>query len=453
MEEKLIGYLKGELDAEETRDLQEQLVSSPTLRDKLERSRELLDLVSAASEERVVRTVHSLIQQAIECGAREIHVEPRDNGAVAFFRVGEVLEERVRFPREMHAPVIDQWKKMSDCQMEERSAPQHGRVGIRYREEDYDLFVTFLPTLLGERVTARLEPWASGKRTLETLGLSASQIGALRGLLLQPPGLIAVAGPVGSGQADFLRGMLQEWRASTSQHAVILSIEESGEVVLPGVCQIIVDPARGMTYAAALSAALRSNPEILIVGDLPDAETAKLALRGAAEGRRVIAGVVGRGAAGGMRRLCELSGDPALVAQALVGAVGLRRVRRVCAGCAREYRPAPEMLRLAALSGSEDGPFRHGEGCAACRNTGYQGSVHLVELLVVEEALRPLIGGGASEDALQGAIVWGSVPTLWDDAREKIRHGVTTVEEARRALLGEPPPQLGGGRPLLPTGV
>lgn len=451
--EKILVYLKGEMPDDEIESFEATLARWPNGQKELEETRQLLDALAATSEEHVARGVNRILEEAIERGAREIHLVPERHVVIVYLRVGERLEEARRYDRALHSATIDRWKHLAGCSLAQRELPQEGHVALRHAGEEYDLAVTFLPTLAGERVTVRVSHRPEPSVALAALGFSTTQVERLRELLAQPAGLLLVAGPVGSGHSGVLHALLNQARAEKSP-AVILSVEEAIDRVLEGVCQVAVDPARGMTFVTALRAVLRSSPDLVLCGDLPDGDSAHVALRGAAEGRQMLAGLVARGAADAVCRLSELSGDATLVAQTVIGVVGLRRLRRVCDACATDYHPAPELLRIAALSGSEDGPFRRGEGCDACHHTGYQGEVNLVEILSLSETLRPLITSRPSEEALQAAMTWGSVPTLWDDARDKIRRGVTTVEEARRALLGEPPPQLGMGRNnLVPTEV
>jgi type II secretory ATPase GspE/PulE/Tfp pilus assembly ATPase PilB-like protein len=452
-QEQIVAYLRGDLGVEEREEFEAMLARSRTAREELEQTRDLLDALAAASDESAARTAREILKEAAQRGAVEIHIVPGQERGRVLFRTGSGLQEMMRLPPDTLQPIVDRLKRLSDCGVTERRAAQGGWFTFEHGGYAYNVNVSLLPTLQGERATARLEFRGAPPPDLASIGFSPGQIEGLRDLLSRPQGLLLVAAPVGGGQREALYALLGEARAREVQPSVILTVEEEVERVLDGVCQVTVDPARGLTFAEALRAALRSNPEMLLVTDLPDRETARLALRGAVEGRRVLAGLVARGAAGGIRQLCDLSGDAGLVAQALVGVVGLRRVRHTCSGCATEYRPAPELLRLAALSWSEDGPFRHGAGCEACRESGYQGSTHLVELLSIEDVLGPLIAGDLPEAELRTALVRRPVPTLWDDAREKIRGGVTTVEEARRALLDEPPPQLGAGCPLQPIEI
>jgi type II secretory ATPase GspE/PulE/Tfp pilus assembly ATPase PilB-like protein len=451
-----IAYLKGELDEVEREAFEEALTHSAELRGALERTREVFDLIEAAKEERIIKIVHSTIQSAIEAGASDIHVVPArqadEDGTIAvivYFRIDGRLHEVERYPSELRHAIVDRWKMMSECSLRERKLPQEGVISIEYHGKNYNVRVTVLPTVIGARVTARLLPGSSLQAELGSLGVSDSRLAAMRRLIRRPSGLVAVAAPARSGRTTLLYSMLLDIRSEGSA-ANIMTVEDPVEYSLDilrredVISQTSVDYSAGLTFARALRGVLRSDPDVVLVGDLPDRETAELALRMAMTGHRVLASLTANSALGGIRRLAEMGIDPSMIAHALAGLVSLRLVRQSCAECLVEDAPDPAALQRLGLS-LADGPFRRGAGCAACRQTGYSGRTALSEVLELNDAVRQCIVGNAPAEMLWQEIFGRTGGSLWDDAREKVRWQLTTVEEVIRPLFDYPCPATRSG--------
>jgi type II secretory ATPase GspE/PulE/Tfp pilus assembly ATPase PilB-like protein len=450
----IVAYLKGELEGEEKERFEQDLARSPRLQTELEQHRQVLDLLEAACEKRIIEIVHiGMIQRAIREGASDIHFvpgrhkEPGEEGRdVLYFRIHGRLHEVERYPEELYRAIVDRWKLMSECNLSERQLPQEGRIAVRYQGKDYDLRVIILPALRGERVTAHLLAKASLPADLDSMGFAAPQLESVRRLLQRPSGLVAVAGPAGSGKSTLLYMLLREIQAQDPNGTSILTIEDPVEYSIDGdlVSQIAIHRRAGLTFASGLRSALRSDPDVVFVGELPDRETAALALHAAMTGRRVLTALSANSALSGIELLKEMELDPAGIAQSLAGVIGLRLVRKPCPECVSEYAPDATELQWLGLSHAAE-PFRRGLGCEACRQTGYSGRVALFEVLELDDALRRRIVEGAPMETLWWEAFGRRGGSLRDDAREKVRQGLTTVEEATRALFDYPFPGAGSG--------
>jgi type II secretory ATPase GspE/PulE/Tfp pilus assembly ATPase PilB-like protein len=443
---RVIAYLKGELQGEDQEAFERDMERSHEWRARVEEYRQVLDLLETSSEERIIEIVHiEMIRRAIVDGASDIHVVPtrhlegsEGGGMVLYFRINGQLHKIATYPGALHPPVVARWKWMSECSLKERRIPQEGRIGVSHRGQDCDLRVTILPALLGERVTAHLL-WSPGLPTdLASLGLLSRQVESLQRLICRPSGLVSAAGPAGSGKTTLLYMMLREIQARDPERATILTVEDPVEHRIDGdlVSQIAVHRRAGLTYPAAVRAALRCDPDVLFVGDLADAESAKLSLHAAMTGRRVLTSLNANSAVGGIQRLHEMGLEPATIAQAAAAFISLRLTRKPCPECVSAYEPDPAALQQLGLSRSEDS-FRKGVGCDACRQTGYSGRVMLFEVLELDDVVRRRIMEGASMESLWQETL-GRGGSLWEDAREKVRQGLTTVEEVARALFDYP---------------
>jgi len=341
--------------------------------------------------------------------------------------------------------VVDRWKLMAECNLQERRVPQDGRIGVRHQGNDYDLRVTILPTLVGERVSARVLGKSALPADFAGLGLPEAQIERLRRLIHRSAGFVAIAAPPGSGKTTLLYLLLREIQAHPTDLATIMTVEDPVEHLLDEdlISQVAVHRRAGLTYPVAVRAMLRCDPDVLFVGDLPDQETAQLALHAAMTGHRVLTALSANNAVGGIQRLRELGLDPASIALATAGIISQRLVRRPCSQCATPYEPNAIALQRLGLSTS-DGPYLQSVGCDACRQTGFSGRVALVEVLELDDVVRRRIVEGASLESLWQETL-GRGGSLWEDAREKVRQGLTTVEEVTRALFDYPFPEVKRG--------
>jgi type II secretory ATPase GspE/PulE/Tfp pilus assembly ATPase PilB-like protein len=438
-QEQIITFLKGEMSAEERKAFEESLIHSPALRAEMERGRELLDLMEAANEQATANRVDRQIRGAIERGASDIHVIPGKHSTTVYFRLDGALVEAETLPRDLTQCTIDRWKLLADCSLTERQLPQEGRILVTHSEKEFDLRVTILPTVLGERVTVRILDRPNDTIELDRLGFSSSQLEALRRMTWRPNGLVLVCGPAGSGKTVTLYAAMLDLMSPERPRGNIMTVEEPVGFVLDGISQTRVNRRLGLTYPVALRAVFHSDLDVLMIDDLPDQETAELALEMAATGHLVLAQVTAKHSLAAITRLREIGVGSFVVGQTLAGVLSQRLVRRVCNQCSAEYAPPPALLERFQLA-LADGPYQHGTGCAACRQTGYKGRVAFYEFLEVDDRFRQLLGHGAPEEVLRNAAAELGTGSLWDDARAKVRLGSTTVEEAARVLFDYPLP-------------
>lgn len=449
--EDVIAYLKDELTGEALTDFEARLVQESGLREEVERSREVLDLLEAAGERRVSTLVESILNEAVRRNASDIHLVPDRNGIKVLLREAGVLAELPLtdhfpegggIPRSLRQAVVDRWKLMSGCDLRDRRRPQSGTVPTTLEGTGYDLRVGVLPTLYGERVTVGLFRRGSLLIGLEKLGPSAAHVAAIRRLCRLPNGFVSVVGPSGSGKTTVLYSMLLEWLSPDRPRGNLVTIEDPVEFAIDGVSQVSVNRSVGLTFAAALREVLRaSDPDAVAVWELPDQETSELAFHMATAGHLVLAQETVNSAAAIVRYFRDQGLDPYLIARSFAASVGVRLVRKVCEDCATDYQPAADALRALGLS-ENDGAFRKGKGCDACRGSGYRRRAGLFEVLEADDALRRLIARDATPDELWHA-AFGERGSLWEHARETVRTGITTVDEIERVMGDYPYPSPG----------
>jgi type II secretory ATPase GspE/PulE/Tfp pilus assembly ATPase PilB-like protein len=439
MKNEIIAYLKGELSDAAREAFERELTRSDVLRAEVEQSREVLEMLNAANDEANVRIVHGIIQQALQDGASDVHVVPEQNGTLVHFRLDGVLHEVMSLPRDLHRRIVDRVKVMADCDVAERQLPQEGRIAITHGSSDYDLRVSLVPAILGERVVIRILDRSRVLVGLERLGFSAGQQERLRRLARLPAGMLITAGPTGAGKTTLLYSFLMQNSGDAGGGRCLLTVEDPVEYLLTGVGQVAVNRRNGLTFAAALRALLRQDPDVVMIGEVRDLETVDLALATAVTGHLVLFPLHTTSALGVFERLRNMGAASHLVADTTAAVMFQRLVRTVCRQCATEHTPDAGHLKALGLTPA-DGPFRRGAGCEACRQTGYKGRTILFEALEVTPALARLVAAEATPEDLWTATFGADGGSIWDDAREKVRGGVTTAEEVLRVLMGYPFP-------------
>jgi type II secretion system protein E len=392
------------------------------------------DLESGDQEASVVKFVNQIIWEAFKERSTDIHLEPMQNDLRIRYRVDGMLHQTPVPPhlKRFQAAIISRIKVMADMDIAERRLPQDGRINVRSGGEEIDVRVSTIPTAYGESVSLRLLTRSSIFLGLDRLGLSGDDDKIIRKLVELPHGIILVTGPTGSGKSTSLYAFLSTINSIDQR---IITIEDPIEYELPGVNQIHVKPDIGLTFASGLRHILRQDPDVIMVGEIRDLETAEISIRAALTGHLVFSTLHTNDAAGAVTRLLDMGIEPFLVSSSVEALIAQRLVRTICRVCKEHYRPEPEFLQEVGFPREEIDrtAFFRGRGCEECRFTGYKGRTGIYEILVMSEALRPLIIGRKSSSTLKQAACARGMKTLRDDGWVKVRAGLTTVEEVARA--------------------
>jgi type II secretory ATPase GspE/PulE/Tfp pilus assembly ATPase PilB-like protein len=439
---KALAYLKNEMTDAERALFEEMLAESDDLREELAQARQMLDALSASSDGPIIRLAYAMIAGAIERGASDIHILPERRTVTVRFRLDGVLTDEPAWslPKEQQQPLIDRWKVMADMNVGERRLPQDGRIPVKHDNKDYDLRVSVLPTLYGERVTARILYRSEVLMGLTNLGYTAAQVETLQRLARLPAGLILNSGRTGSGKTTLLYSLLKEMQSPGMPRRNILTVEDPIEYQLSGVSQTQVLKRAGLTFAAALRSILRSDPDVVMCAEMRNLETAELCIETALTGHLVLSSLHTTSALGLIDRLCNMGIETFLIADTLAGLVGQRLVRRIDARKMEEYEPAEEELERLGLT-KADGPFQRGVPTEENGGTGFRGRLPLIEVVEVDGRLRRRIAEGVPGETLAAETfspAWRTGGSLQDDARAKVKAGLTTVEEVNWALFDYP---------------
>ena len=387
-----------------------------------------------ASEAPVIRFVNVLIGRAVESRASDIHIEPFENELKVRYRIDGVLHDVETPQRRLQAAIVSRIKIMAKLNIAERRLPQDGRIKLRMMGKEIDLRVSTLPTLYGESVVLRILDRGSIVLDLEALGFPSDTLGVWDDLIVKPYGLILVTGPTGSGKTTTLYGSLAK---VNSPEKKIVTIEDPVEYQLDGVNQIHVKPQIGLTFANGLRSIVRQDPDVIMVGEIRDAETAEIAVQAALTGHLVFSTLHTNDAAGAVARLLEMGVEDYLLASSLLGVLAQRLVRKICVDCRRPATgiAANEIAAFArgeAHDSSAAGGLWEGAGCETCGHSGFRGRSGIYELLMVDDVIRQRILERASADAIRAAAVSHGMRILREDGWAKARSGVTTLGELIR---------------------
>jgi type IV pilus assembly protein PilB len=387
----------------------------------------------------LVRLVNSVIFQAAEDGASDIHFEPQEDGLVVRFRVDGVLHEVQRIPKRMTAGVTTRLKVLAKLDIAERRKPQDGRISLNAAAAGrlLDVRVATLPTVDGEKVVMRLLDKSKKPPTLEELGLSEEMREQLLKIVGRPTGALLVTGPTGSGKSTTLFACLSYMNRPEIN---IITVEDPVEYRLPGVNQVQINQRAGLTFAAALRSILRSDPDVVMVGEIRDGETAKMGIEAALTGHFVLSTLHTNDAPGALTRLNEMGVEPFLTGAAVTGVLAQRLARRLCSHCCEMYQPTVEDLIKVRVSpdvaAASDGmAFYRKRGCPRCNQTGYRGRVGIYQLLVMSEELQTLAAAKATREDIERAAMEHGMKTLWDDGISKVALGLTSIEELARITV------------------
>ena len=372
------------------------------------------DLLETEDDAPIIRMINALLTQASRDGASDIHIEPFEGQSLVRFRVDGTLRDVVRPRRELHAALISRIKILAQLDIAEKRLPQDGRIALRIGGRPIDVRVSTLPTGHGERAVLRLLDKEAGRLDLAKLGMSDATLAAFDRLVHQPHGIVLVTGPTGSGKTTTLYASLARLDSSTTN---ILTVEDPIEYDLEGIGQTQVNARIEMTFAKALRSILRQDPDVIMIGEIRDLETAQIAVQASLTGHLVLSTLHTNDAASAVTRLIDMGVEPFLLSSSLLGVAAQRLVRRLCTQC-REPDPLSNGWRAV--------------GCLACNRSGFTGRTGVYELLTVDDTLRGLIHRGAAESEVRAAAIAAGMTTMRDDGRRWVESGVTSLDEVIR---------------------
>lgn len=383
----------------------------------------------------VSNIIDQLLEYAIKSRASDIHIEPQEERTRVRYRIDGILQEKILLPKGVHEALVSRIKILSVLKIDEKRLPQDGRFTFTYAQNVVDLRVSVIPTVFGEKVVLRLLPKSTQAPTLLELGLRGTALKTLDTQLLRPHGIILICGPTGSGKTTTLYSILT--KISTTK-VNIVTVEDPVEYQIPGVNQVQVNPAVGLTFASALRSFLRQDPNIIMVGEVRDSETADLAIQAALTGHQVFSTLHTNSSSGAPPRLLDMGVEPFLLTSALNAAVGQRVVRKICPHCKIEFNaPAEVIENIKAVLGkylpqNSSGKLFKGKGCTFCVNSGYLGRIGIFEVLPITEEISKLILEHSSSNIIEEKAVAAGMVTMKQDGYLKALEGVTTMEEVLR---------------------
>jgi len=390
-------------------------------------------LEDMAGEAPVVRFVNSLLSQAVREGASDVHISPERDQVAIRMRIDGKLKAVPSPPKPMILPIVSRIKILGNLDIAVSRIPQDGRFTVAIDHKEINVRVSTLPTIYGENLVLRMLDMSGGGLRLSELGLSPENLAKIRLVVDKPYGLFLATGPTGSGKSTTLFALLRE---ISRPDINVITLEDPVEYRMEGIRQVQLNRKAGMTFASALRSTLRQDPDVVLVGEIRDAETAAIATQAALTGHKVLSTVHTNDAAGAVMRLMDMGIEPFLVSSVLVVSIAQRLVRRVCPNCAEPYTPSPEVLRFWNMQDVSGATFMRGRGCYLCGDTGFRGRLGLYEILVMDEDIQNLIAKRATaREITRFAADTGRLKLLQDDARLKILEGKTTFEEASSAVM------------------
>ena len=388
-----------------------------------------LELEKLADAPPVIKLVNLIIMDAIKDKASDIHIEPGERDLMVRYRVDGILHEGPKPPKEWAAAIVSRVKVLARMDIAEKRKPQDGRIQLKMQGRNIDLRISSFPTEYGENLVIRILDTTSVILGLAELGMNPSTLKDFDKLIRRPFGIILVTGPTGSGKTTTLYAALSTINTVEKN---IITIEDPVEYHLKMIRQTQINPKAGLTFATGLRSILRQDPDIIMIGEIRDTETAEIATQAALTGHLVFSTLHTNDAASAITRLVDMKVEPFLVSSSVIGVLAQRLVRVICEKCKEKIKPTKELLKDLNLSESKDMSIYHGKGCNHCKNTGYMGRIGIYEFLVVDETIKKLITAKASADEIKKKSQENGMKTLHDDGIEKALAGITTVEEALR---------------------
>jgi type IV pilus assembly protein PilB len=390
-------------------------------------------LQDMASEAPVIRLVNSILSQAVRDGASDIHLSPEQARVSVRFRIDGKLHEVPAPPKSMLLPIISRFKILAGMDISTTRIPQDGRFTVKMESKEINIRASAIPTIYGENLVLRLLDMGSGHYSLDRLGMSDDDREKIESAIYKPYGMILSTGPTGSGKSTSLYAIL---RRINKPDINIITLEDPVEYRVERIRQIQLNRKAGMTFASGLRSILRQDPDVIMVGEIRDAETAMIAVQAAMTGHRVLSTIHTNDAAGALTRLIDMGIEPFLVSSVLLVSFAQRLVRTVCPYCKEPYQPPDKALKQFGLNEYEGANFQRGKGCFNCMNTGYKGRIGVFEILLVDEIVQDMIlRKQPAQEITRATHQAGRLRTLKDDAAQKVLMGMTTLEEAASAVM------------------
>ena len=394
---------------------------------------EVSSLQDMAEEAPVIRLVNSILSQAVREGASDVHISPEKDYVQVRFRVDGKLHELPAPPKTMILLIISRLKILSNMDISVSRIPQDGRFTIKMDEKEINIRSSTIPTIYGENMVLRLLDTSGGVQSLEELGMSKADIRKLEPMIHKPYGMILSTGPTGSGKSTTLYSILKRINQPDIN---IITIEDPVEYRLNKIRQIQLNRKAGMTFAGGLRSIMRQDPDVIMVGEIRDPETASIAVQSALTGHRVLSTVHTNDAAGAITRFIDMGIEPFLVSSVMLVSIAQRLVRKACPYCKKPYTPPEPALEYWGLNFAENPNFMQGNGCFNCMDKGYKGRTGVYEILLIDEMVQDMIlNRKSSQEIARAAVQKGKLTTLKEDAAKKILQGITTIEEAASAVI------------------
>ena len=394
------------------------------------------DLLDATDEAPIIRLINSLMFEAVKKRASDIHIEPFEKELSVRYRIDGILYEIIKPPKRFQSSIISRVKVMAGMNIAEKRLPQDGRIRIKIAGKDVDIRTSIIPTSFGERVVMRLLDRSSVLIGLDNIGLTGEKLKLINQLIKRSNGIVLVTGPTGSGKTTTLYSVLS---VLNSPEVNILTIEDPVEYQIKGIGQIQVNSKIDLTFANGLRSILRQDPDIVLVGEIRDKETAEIAVQASLTGHLVFSTLHTNDSAGGITRLIDMGIEPFLVSSSVVAIIAQRLVRTICPVCKTAYRPQDEELMEIGITRDllHDDAVYKGKGCVNCVNTGFKGRTGIYEILIIDDEIRSMITKGVDSSMIKHAAINKGMTTLKEDGMKKIVGGVTTIKEILRVTQDE----------------
>lgn len=390
-------------------------------------------LEDMAEEAPVIRFVNSILTQAVREGASDVHISPEKDFVSVRFRVDGKLQNVPAPPKTKFLPIVSRLKILSNLDIAVSRIPQDGRFTVNMGHSEINVRVSTIPTIYGENVVMRLLNMSAGVYSLDRLGMNQPDMDKIGPMIRKPYGMILSTGPTGSGKSTSLYSILKEINQPDTN---IITLEDPVEYRVEGIRQVQLNRKAGMTFAGGLRSILRQDPDVIMVGEIRDSETASIGVQAALTGHRVLSTVHTNDAAGAITRFIDMGIEPFLVASVMLVSFAQRLVRKVCPDCKEQYNPPEQAMNFFGIDKSEGVEFVRGKGCYHCMNTGYRGRTGIFEVLVIDDQIEDMILDRVSASEItRVSRESGKLKTLKDDAADKIRQGITTIEEALSTVM------------------